>query len=256
MDFLYAAILGLVQGITEFLPISSSGHLLLLHKLLPLPLDSELTFDVALHGGTLIAILIFFAKDIIHYFRQMPKLLVWLIVSALPAGAIGWFFDEMIDWWLRSAWVVVVMLVVVSLIFFVVEARFRPHRRMEELTWRQVLLLGCAQAVALIPGTSRSGITMATGMALGLSRPAAARFSFLMIIPLLLGLVGKQAVDLAVTPVTTQQWSVMAVGAAVAAIIGVVVIKYLLRFLQKYTLKPFAWYRLILAAIVSLLLLL
>lgn len=256
MDYIYASILGLVQGVTEFVPISSSGHLVLLHRVLPLTIASDLMFDVALHSGTLLAIIIFFRKDIIQYFCQSPKFIGLILLSALPAGVIGFLFENAIDYYLRSSWVVVIMLVFISILFFIVEARFQPRLSFVYIRWWHALLLGSVQALALIPGTSRSGITMATGMALGLPRPEAARFSFLMIIPLLLGLTAKQSLDIFTGHVSAADLGVMAVGAIVAAMVGLMVIRYLLIFLQRYTLKAFAWYRLGLAAVVSLMLLL
>lgn len=255
MDYLSAVVLGIVQGITEFVPISSSGHLVLLHEALQFSVGSDLVFDVALHAGTLLAILIFFRKDSIQYFRKSPQLLCFILLSMLPAAAVGVLFEDAIDHYLRSSWVVVVMLVIVSLLFFFVEARFQPRLQIRQLQWWQALLLGCAQAVALIPGTSRSGITMATGMWFGLARDEAARFSFLMTVPLLVGLVGKEAAELPKLALTSYDLQLMAIGTIVSALVGIVVIRYLLAFLKQYSLRPFAWYRLGLAVVVSLVLL-
>lgn len=255
MDYFYASILGLVQGITEFVPISSSGHLLLLHQALNFTVGSDLSFDVALHAGTLIAIIIFFYRDIIQYFQKSPKFLGLILLSTIPAGAVGLLFNEAIDYYFRSSWVVVVMLVLISFVFFAAEAHYRPRLELKQLRWWQALLIGSAQALALIPGTSRSGITMSTGMWLGLSRTDAARFSFIMTIPLLLGLMAKDSLDVYQMHLPVHDLLVMAVGALVAAIVGMIVIRYLLRFFQRYTLRPFAWYRLALALVVSLILL-
>lgn len=255
MDYLYASLLGVVQGITEFLPVSSSAHLLLLHHALHFNIGSDLAFDVALHAGTLVAIVVFFYGDIIQYFRHSPKLIWLTLLSTLPAGIIGWFFQDAIDTYLRSAWVVVVMLVLVSVVFFIVEAKAQTRLQLKQLTWPQALLLGCAQALALIPGTSRSGITMSAGMAFGLARVEAARFSFIMTIPLLLAVTAKDGLDVAKMHWPTHDLLVMLVGAVVAALVGLVVIRYLLQFFQQYTLRPFAWYRIALAVVVSLMLL-
>lgn len=255
MDYFYASVLGLVQGVTEFVPISSSGHLLLLHQALNFTIGSDLIFDVALHAGTLVAIILFFYQDIIQYFQKSPKFLGLILLSTLPAGIIGLLCADFIDYYLRSSWVVVIMLIVVSFIFFITEAAYRPRVELQQLSWRQALLIGCAQAVALIPGTSRSGITMSTGMWLGLSRTAAARFSFIMTIPLLLGLTAKDGWDVYHMNLSNHELLVMAVGALVSAVVGMVVIRYLLLFFKRYTLRPFAWYRLALALVVSLILL-
>lgn len=255
MDYVYASLLGFVQGITEFLPISSSGHLVLLHELLRFNRQSNLTFDVALHAGTLIALILFFFNDSIQYIRRFRKFLLLIAVGILPAGVIGYFFSTILDAFFRSSWIVVMMLVLVSFLFFIVEEHYQPRLPLGQLRWWHALLIGFAQAIALIPGTSRSGITIATGMALGLERTDAARFSFLLIIPLLLGATIQQGIKMTQTDISRHEWLVMTVGALVAAVVGMVVIRYLLLFLQRYSLKVFAWYRLVLAVVVSLFLL-
>jgi undecaprenyl-diphosphatase len=255
MDYLAASVLGVVQGISEFLPISSSGHLVLLHEALNFTTGSDLAFDVALHAGTLLAILIYFAKDIIQYFQRGRKFLVAVAISCLPAGLAGVVFEDLIDTYLRSAWIVVTMLAVISGVFFLVEKYYRPRLTLDHLSLGQAFLIGCAQVLSLVPGTSRSGITMSAGMSLGLDRAAAARFSFIMTIPLLFAVIGKKGLDMIDLQLTTTDYAVMAVGIAVSAITGAIVIKYLLVWLRHHTLKPFAWYRLGLALVVSLVLL-
>lgn len=254
MEYIYAIILGVVQGVTEFLPISSSGHLLLLHEALNFSIGSDLAFDVALHAGTLCAILVYFAKDIIQYFKRGRKFLLAVIVSGIPAGLVGLVFEDLIDIYLRSAWVVIIMLVVVAGIFFIVEKYHRPRLALEQLTLSQAVWIGCAQVLSLIPGTSRSGITMSVGMWLGLNREAAARFSFIMTIPLLFAVIGKQSMAIAAANLSRHDYLVILVGIVVSAVVGAIVIKYLLVFLRRHTLKPFAWYRLGLALVVSLIL--
>lgn len=255
MNYFFASLLGVVQGITEFVPISSSGHLVLLHEALNFSIGSDLAFDVALHAGTLCAIIIYFAKDIIQYFLRGRKFLLAVAASCIPAGIAGLLFEDLIDFYLRSAWVVVVMLALVSGLFFLVEKYYRPRLTLEHLSLGQAFLIGCAQVLSLIPGTSRSGITMSAGMWLGLNREAAARFSFIMTIPLLFAVIGKQSLDIAEEQLSSSDYMVMALGVIVSAVVGAFVIKYLLVFLRHHTLKPFAWYRLGLALVVSLVLL-
>lgn len=255
-DMLLAVLLGTVQGITEFLPISSSGHLLLLHEFFNFATDQALTFDIALHAGTLLSIVLFFAKDLWRYTTTQPKLLLQALVSCLPAGLVGWLFGDAIEHWLRSSWVVVVMLVLVSIVFLLVEGLVKPTGQLHRLTWRQAMAMGVAQAVALIPGTSRSGITLITGMWFGLQRVEAAKFSFIMTIPLLLALTAKQGMKLVAQPLASHDLLLMAIGAGVAAGVGMLAIRFLLQFFKTATLRPFAYYRLGLAAVVSLLLLL
>lgn len=256
MDFFYASVLGIVQGITEFLPISSSGHLILLHEALDFQVGSDLAFDVALHAGTLIAILIYFARDIIQYFRRGRKFLLAVAVSSIPAGLVGLVFADLIDAYLRSTWVVVIMLALVAGLFFLVERVYRPRVNLATLTIPQALLIGCAQVLSLIPGTSRSGITMTAGMWLGLNREAAARFSFIMTIPLLFAVIGQQSVEIVQADLALRDYLIMLVGIIVSAVVGALVIRYLLVFLRSNSLRPFAWYRLGLALVVSLIVLL
>lgn len=254
MEYIYAIILGVVQGVTEFLPISSSGHLLLLHELFDFATAQELTFDIALHIGTLLSIILFFAKDIIIYLRTQPKLMVQAVVSCIPAGLIGWLFGDTIETIFRSNWVVVVMLVVVSIVFLLVEHLARPNTTIDQLTWKQALAMGLAQAIALIPGTSRSGITLVTGMGFGVKRVDAAKFSFIMVIPLLFALTLQQSIELFTQPVPKHDLALMALGASISAGVGILVIRFLLNFLKTATLRPFAYYRLGLALVVSLIL--
>lgn len=252
MEYIYTIILGLVQGITEFAPVSSSGHLVLLHELLPLNLSSELAFDVALHAGTLVAIVIFFAKDIIHYVTKSQKVLWFLIISSIPAGIIGLLFESLIDDYLRSTWVVVVMLIIVGLWFFWVEKVAKPRLKVEDVSLNIALGIGFAQIAALIPGTSRSGITISVGMMLGLKRDEAARFSFLMVVPVLAGATLKKVYDLYSIGINASEIELLAIGFFVSCMAGIMVIRYLLQFLKKYSLRPFAWYRLALALVVIL----
>jgi undecaprenyl-diphosphatase len=175
-------------------------------------------------------------------------------ISSIPAGIIGALFGDLIDQTFRFDWVVVIMLVVVAIIFLLVEKFSKQATNLEQLTWKQAMIMGCVQALALIPGTSRSGITMSFGMLFGLKRVAAARFSFIMVIPLLLGLTVKKGYDLSQASLSNHDLLVMLLGASVAAVVGLFCIRFLLVYFQRYTLKPFAYYRIILAVVVSLVL--
>ncbi|MDP3970334.1 MAG: undecaprenyl-diphosphate phosphatase [bacterium] len=252
MEYIYTIILGVVQGITEFAPVSSSGHLVLLHEWFKLDLSSELVFDVALHAGTLFAIIVFFTKDIIHYIKHSPKLLWLFVLSSIPAAIVGFFLEDIIDEKLRSVWVVVIMLVLVAIIFLVVERKARQRIVLDKIGWKQALTIGFAQMLSLIPGTSRSGITISTGMALGLSRVDATRFSFLMAIPIFLGVTGKKGIDLIQQPVSKHEMFLILIGFVISFVVGMVVIRYLLVFFKRYSLRPFAWYRIVLAVVVTI----
>ena len=155
MDFVYAAILGAVQGVSEFLPISSSAHLLILHRWLRFEAGNELTFDVALHIGTTLAMVIYFAKDIIHYLRTNLKFFAMIIIGTIPAAVAGALGESYIEAHFRSLPLIAVMLLAVSGLFFYVERYAKQTRVLEQTTWRDAVLVGAAQILALIPGTSR-----------------------------------------------------------------------------------------------------
>ncbi|MCK4554620.1 undecaprenyl-diphosphate phosphatase, partial [Candidatus Parcubacteria bacterium] len=198
MDYINAIIFGIIQGITEFLPISSSGHLVILHKFFNLPIKNELAFDVALHLATLLAVVWFFKNDIYNLLKSWFKSftghsdefskLSWLIILAtIPAGLAGWYFEEMVEHTFRSINVVVVMLVIGGVLLLIVEKISRKTDDLKNLNWAKALIIGLAQAIALIPGTSRSGITIIAGLGAKLKRQAAIRFSFLMSVPIIFG---------------------------------------------------------------------
>ncbi len=269
MDSSIAIIFGIVQGLTEFLPISSSGHLLLLHNVFP-QFDSsdEVAFDVALHLGTLVAVLGYFWRDVWKYLNallQRPTtdeqrgyrhLAQRMMVAVIPAGLAGFFFEDIIESTLRSPYIVVAMLIIVALVFFAVEHWYahQHHQPDVQMTLGQALFIGCAQAVALIPGTSRSGITLIAGMLTRLPRTEAARFSFVISIPLIAAAGLKKMIDLGTVGLRAEEIPLLLLGSIAAAAVGYVVIRFLLHYLQHHSLKIFAVYRIILAAIVLLLL--
>ncbi len=267
MESIIAIIFGIVQGITEFVPVSSSGHLVLLHEFLPsLQLSDELAFDVALHIGTLIALIAVFWKDCVTYIKRAfvtpqntsekdERRLAWLIVLAIiPAGVVGLFLEDIIELYLRSTVVVIIMLILVSIVFILVE-KFGKNlftHSLSSLRWTQALFIGCMQILALIPGTSRSGITIVAGMMTRLKRDQAARFSFLISIPLILGAGLKKGVDLITIGIQPTEIPILLLGMVSAAIVGYLAIHFLLSFLSRKTLYSFAVYRLVLAGLVIL----
>ncbi|MBI2410300.1 MAG: undecaprenyl-diphosphatase UppP [Candidatus Kerfeldbacteria bacterium] len=260
-----AVIFGIVQGLTEFIPVSSSGHLLLLHKLFPqFVLQDEVGFDVALHIGTLAALLAVFWRDCFVYIQAvfvqpstpeetMNRRVAWhIILAIIPAGLAGLLFEHIIDTHLRSPLIVVCMLIIVALLFFVIEAMPKEKFRtsMNEMKWKQALAIGLAQMLALIPGTSRSGITMAAGMATGLKRDQAARFSFLIAIPIIAAAGLKKMIDMLSAGIATAEIPLFLIGMVSSAVVGYLAIQFLLKFLSTNTLRPFAVYRILLALIV------
>ncbi len=273
-------IYGVVQGLTEFIPVSSSGHLLLLHAVLPeFTTIDEASFDAALNIGTLLALFGFFWRDLLRYlmaglkscgallkkpsvatFSHLTtdqKIAWYLLIAAVPAGLAGLVFQSFIEEVLRSPWIVITMLIVIALAFFWIEkkAQTLQHHTIDTITGKQALTIGVAQALALIPGTSRSGITIITGMSLGLSRADAARFSFLLSAPIILAATLKKTADLASVGVTSEQLLTLGSAVRAAALVVVIAIAGLLRYLSHRSLAAFAWYRIALALIVALILL-
>ncbi len=271
-DILIAAILGLVQAATEFLPISSSAHLILARTVLNFQAVDGLTFDVALHIGTLLAVIVYFWGDLLALARgflqsiatimqrrrivEPNQYLAWYVIAAcIPAGLVGLFFEKDIEHYFRHPGVIVVTLLLGAFLFLWVERRFRNEGEMDSLTMGQAIAIGTAQTLALIPGVSRSGITIVVGMMCGLRRDQAARFSFLMTTPLMLAAGAKKTLDLVGEPVSSSQWVVLAVGVATSAIAGWLVIRFLLDFLRKHGLDVFAYYRIALAIVVLIVML-
>lgn len=263
MNIIISILLGIVQGLTEFLPVSSSGHLVFLHDVLSLESIDDLTFDVALHFGTLIALVIFFYKDIIRYLRAFLKSFVkwnlkndqdqkiaWLILfSMVPAALVGFFFEDIIKNIFRSPLSVAIILIFVSFLFFIAEKYSRKQKTLASLNWLKVLIIGLAQAVALIPGVSRSGITIIVGLGYNLKRETAARFSFLMSIPIVFAAAMKKFYDASLLAVG-DSILIYFLGFLSSAIIGYFCIKYFLQFVKKYSLNWFAYYRIILGLII------
>ncbi len=270
MDSSIAIIFGVVQGLTEFIPVSSSGHLLLLHRFLP-PFSgvNELAFDAALHIGTLIALIVALWGDLKRMARALiarpssmhdtdTRRLSWLILlGVIPAGVVGLLFDDFIEERLRSEYIVITMLIVVALLFFVVEWRRKgkPGHAIHALLWPQAVFIGVMQALALVPGTSRSGITIAAGMMMQLRREDAARFSFLLAIPITLAAALKKIVDLSMMEIGAHDVLLIVLGIVSAGIMGFMALRFLLAFVRTRTLIPFAIYRIGLAALALIIIL-
>ncbi|NTU98932.1 undecaprenyl-diphosphate phosphatase [Candidatus Falkowbacteria bacterium] len=264
MALLNAIIFGLVQGVTEFLPVSSSGHLLVLHRLLSLPIKDDVAFDVALHLATFVAILWFFRKEVIGLaqgffgsFKDMPKGFnhqSWLIIGAtIPAGLAGVLWEDKIESVLRSPLIVALMLVLIGLLFIIVENTGKQLLDDKDISWGKAMAIGCSQVVALIPGTSRSGITTISGMALDLKREAAVRFSFLLSLPIVAGAALKKVPYLISAGLNGQEWLVLAIAFVAAVASGAWAIAFLLRFTAKNSLRAFAYYRFAFASVILLL---
>lgn len=253
MSIFEALVLGLVQGLTEFIPVSSSGHLLIVHEIFGSS-ENTLSFDVALHVGTLLALMIFFRKDIISLARNVlsknkqGRLARLLMLATIPAAIAGLLFSDFIDDNLRSPMVVAVTLAIVGLIMLIADRFSKNNNDSKEVSTKQGLAVGFIQSLALIPGVSRSGATITSGLFSGLGRVQAARFSFLLAIPIIagsaLGIFIKDG-DIANTGVAQ-----LSVGMIAAFLSGLFAIKFLLDVIGKVGLKPFAYYRFVVAVLV------
>ena len=260
---LQALILAAVQGVTEFLPISSSGHLILVPYFLKWP-DQGLAFDIATHVGTLLAILVYFRRDVrdlvAGFFTGQPlsadgdynpRRLAWMIVLAtIPAGIFGLLIKDWVETQARSALLVAGTTLFYGLLLGVADRVGRHAGKLGDIGWQVALMIGMAQALAIIPGTSRSGITITAALLLGLTRPAAARFSFLLGIPIFSLAAAKQALDLAESGVTAAELVPMGIGLAASALVGYAVIAWLLNWLRSRSLTVFVVYRLLLAGVI------
>jgi len=260
MEFIKAIIFGAVQGVTEFLPVSSSGHLVILHEFFSFSNVDELAFDVMLHFATLLATLYYFRQDVLRlivgFFRYLKGekndqgRLAWLIIfGSIPAVVFALLFDAWIETSLRSPLVVILMLVLVGSLFLIIERKGRQLIVMDNLNWKKSLLIGFGQALALIPGTSRSGITIIAGMSADLKREEAVRFSFLLSLPIVFGAAIKKAPEVLGADLSQGAWLVMGTAFLSALIFGVLAIKFFLVFVKKFKLDFFAYYRFALAAL-------
>lgn len=263
MPIVHAVVLGIVQGLTEFLPISSSGHLILVPWLFGWndfdDLGTKKAFDVALHLGTLVAVVAYFRRDMVVYVREGVRLVVrrerpvnpegrlaWLLVlSAVPAAAVGALFESTIDSRLGTPAIVGVSLVVFGLLLGWADRRM-GGRTLESYRGRDALVVGAAQALALNPGTSRSGITMTAARSLGFSRDAAARASFLMAIPVTAGAIVFKMAKLIGDGVPDGLALPMAVGIVTAGVSGWVAVWGTLRLVRTRSFNPFVVYRVLL----------
>lgn len=280
MSLLQALILGTVQGLTEFIPVSSSGHLVLVEFLLGLEVESLKAFDVMVHMGTLVAIFGYFWKDFWEFIlavwhlvkrtplerldggvRQHQRWLGYIILGSVPAAGVGLFFEDWIDAHFRNPLVVAGVMGIVGGLFFVAEWRLKKvnNKKSEndggEMKWRnfsliKALTVGVAQAFALIPGVSRSGSTIATAITFGIPREKAARFSFLLGAPAIFGAGLVTALKMPEGGWAEVGFNVLGVGFLSSAVVGYMCVAFLMKFLKKYGLRVFGIYLILITAVV------
>jgi undecaprenyl-diphosphatase UppP len=277
MQTIQAIILGIVQGLTEFIPVSSSAHLVIVPWLFGWedPVFRSLGFDVALHLGTLTAIIVFFWKDWVRligaWFKSVfqwkigedqDRRMAWYLLAACVPGAIvGVLFQSAIEEAfhpegkpiLASAMLVMALIIAVMGALLLLADKLAKHeRKFEKMNFKDAILIGLSQALALFPGVSRSGATITAGLALGLERESAARFSFLLSAPIIAGAGAKSLYDLAKGSAELgAETSLVAIGFLAAALSGFICIKFLMDFLKKHTTKAFVYYRWALAVLVA-----
>ena len=262
MDFLTAIVLGIVQGLTEFLPISSSAHVSIVGRLLGQS-DPGAAFTAITQLGTEAAVLIYFRHDIVRIVRawfaalagRIPRtdpdavLGWWVILGTFPIGILGLLLQDWIETDLRSLWLTATMLLVFAFVILAAERVGTQRRELSQLTWKHGLAFGFWQALALVPGVSRSGGTIAGGLFMGYTREAAARYSFLLAIPAVLASGGLQVLKVVTGDAigSGAAWGPIWVATALAFLVGYAVIAWFMRYITTHTFTPFMIYRIVLA---------
>jgi len=257
-DYVAAVVLGAVQALTEFLPISSSGHLLLGGQLFDSDVES-LTFSVGLHAGSLLAVLLFFWRDwyemaltcgrdmrrhglILTRWSGPGRLGFLLMVATIPAVVAGAAFGTSIEEQLRAPWLVAVNLIGFGLLMGIADKRPMHRRDVRETRLHHAFIVGLAQALAIVPGVSRSGVTLSAGRGLGFERAAATRLSFLMSVPVTLAAASYEGMTV-VDGSEALQFGPMLAGAFVSAVLGILAIRWLMRYVESHSIQLFVWYR-------------
>lgn len=271
MELLKSLFFGIVEGITEWLPISSTGHLILVDEFLKLNVSTEFMdmYRYVIQLGAILAVVLLFfhklnpfsPKKSPHKKQQTWTLWGKVVVACIPAAVIGFPLDDWMDEHLMNPWVVSIALIVYGAAFLWIENQKRTPtiRRTDEITWKTALFIGLFQALSIIPGTSRSGSTILGAILLGCARPAAAEFSFFLAIPVMFGVsalkLGKYSIEklAAGLPIFTgEEIAILLVGFVVSFVVSVLCIRFLMDFVKKHDFKPFGWYRIVLGMLVLL----
>jgi undecaprenyl-diphosphatase len=263
MPLYQAIILAIVQGLTEFLPISSTAHLAVIPRIFGWT-DRGLDFDVALHAGTLLAVIIYFFRDWVqvianglgfpykgsHPDENSRSLLWFLIVATIPAAIAGKLLKAYAEGPWRNLYVIGITMIVVGILLGVADRFGRQKNGLDQMSWLDAISVGIGQAFAVIPGVSRSGITITAARLRHLDREAAARFSFLLSTPIIAGAGLSDALELRKTGIPADMRAAYPVGILVSAVVGIIVIAFFLKYLRHNSLLPFVWYRVIFGIIV------
>ncbi|MEN9557738.1 MAG: hypothetical protein RL141_107 [Candidatus Parcubacteria bacterium] len=264
MELFHALVLGIVQGLTEFFPVSSSGHLVLIPVLFGWD-DQGLAFDTIVHGGTLVAVVGAFWGDLRRGVRKAiqkrdaasRQFFLRILVAAIPGLAVGALFGDLFESVFRGPLPVAISLAVWGIVLWAVDhwraSRPAPVRNPQQVTWAQALIVGCMQAIALIPGTSRSGITMTGGLLSGMDRKTAVDVSFLVSIPTIAAAFAYGLLQLVQSGSAMDHAGMLITGFVAAAFTGSLAIRLLRTYVANHSLAVFAWYRLALAALIILL---
>lgn len=251
MNYFLAIILGAVQGITEFLPVSSTGHLIIFEKLFHVSqTEFGLAFDASLHLGTLIAVVIFFFKDYLNILKFKDNLWIKLIIGTIPAVILGLFFEKIIENNIRDIWIIGVALIAFSFVMVKAENLGKQNKTKKQLNLLDSLIIGFSQSLALIPGISRSGATISTGLFLGMTREEAAKFAFMLSGPIIAGAGLKKFLEVLTSYNLNQsQINFFLAGMMSSFVFGYLTIKYFLIYLSKNNMNVFVTYRVILGII-------
>jgi undecaprenyl-diphosphatase len=265
MTLLYAALLGVIQGLTEFLPVSSSAHLILARAFFGWDSDQfGMAFDVACHVGTLVAVLVYFRTEILAMIRAVPRagslggprpdpaawMALLIAIGTVPAVIVGLLVGDLIEEHLRRPEVAAVALAAVALGFFAVERYGAKRRLQSSLGIVDAIVIGCAQAAALVPGVSRSGATITASMTMGLRRDESARFVFLLGVPAILAAALREGLPFVRHGLPPGEGPLFATGIVTSAAVGYLAVRFFIRYVSDHSLAAFAWYRLALAAAV------
>lgn len=269
MNLLHALLLGIVEGVTEFLPVSSTGHLTIVEKLLGLKVDDAglTAFTAIIQVGAIIAVIVYFRTDILRLIRAWIgglahrqargsdyRIAWYVIIATIPIGLVGYLGRDFISGSLRNLWVVVAGLTLWSAVMWIAERVGRRDRSEEQTTLKDAIVIGLLQCVALIPGVSRSGATISAGLFRGLNRVAATRLSFFLSIPALVGAGGYEAATQAGAIGSTIGWGATALATVVSFVVALAAIAWLLHLVTKYPITVFIWYRLAVAVVIGALL--